>query len=283
MILAAGAFIFGRKPDPSTDDDDEDTGPTKEQLAQWQRYSDQRKDLDAVSLELGARYDKLALAVSGGAFILSLTFLEKVTSRAPLWAGWILIGGWIALMTAIACHLLALRFSSRIQQRKIDDLDAEYISDRDLVLRTDTISKEIEKFTKYLRRTNETGMWSAILGILLIVVFSAIAFICDPKHNSNNKQEDNNEPKAKSERKEESAAPKGTDQGGGVIHPQQTDPTASEPKQGKEEMSAKKTSQPKLGSKGSYVPPPNAQKPPSSPPPQPKKDSQPSQGKDKEG
>ena len=111
-------------------------------------------------------------------------------------------------MTAIACHLLALRFSSRIQQRKIEDLDAEYISDRDLVKRTDTISAEIKQFTKYLRRTNETGMWSAILGILLIVAFSAIAFICEPHHNSNNKQNNDNEPKAKSERQEKSATPK---------------------------------------------------------------------------
>ena len=231
VLVGALSVISRRNTRIRTEETDSEKEYTSDQLEQWHRYADQRKDLDAISLELGARYDKLALAVSGGAFVLSLTFLEKVTSRAPLWAGWILIAGWIALITAISSHLLSLRFSSRIQQRKIDDLDAEYVSDRDLVLRDDTISEEISKFTKYIRRTNETGMWSAIIGILLIVAFSAIAFICDPKHNSTNIENKNNEPETNEERREESTASEGIDQGRGVVRPEQTNPAADQSKQ----------------------------------------------------
>src|SRR6476620_6804122 len=98
----------------------------KEEIESWNRYYAERCDIDKRALEIGGRYDKLALAVSGGGFALSITFLEKIAHAPPVAARVFLGISWFAFGLSILAQLFAMRYSSRALQLQIQDLDHSY-------------------------------------------------------------------------------------------------------------------------------------------------------------
>jgi len=233
----------------------------------WQRYYDQRKDIDSVAFELGGRYDKLALAVSGGGFVVSIAFLEKIATDPPFWVRWLLVFAWVLFGVSIVFQLFALRYSQQAQQHKIRDLDLDYLHDRDATLRTDYSAMDLSALAiKNTRNANEVAAWAMIAGLLFISAFAACAFLCKP-------HQDTTAYERKTETRTETVTETRINQGGGIRSESPTSKstqTTAKPTEKKMSENDKKKLKEIKESKGSYVPPPNAIKPPAPTAPIPK-------------
>jgi len=87
-----------------------------------QAYLDERRLLVEGEVQVAARFDKSILTLSGGALLLSMTFVKDIVSGRPK-DTWTLIAAWILLGTAIAVMLISLLTSQKAYQRQRDILD----------------------------------------------------------------------------------------------------------------------------------------------------------------
>ena len=92
-----------------------------------QIYFDERRLLVEGEVQVAARFDKSILTLSGGALLLSMTFVKDIVRGSPK-DTWVLIVAWILLGMAIAAMLISLLTSQRAYQRQRDILDKEYSS-----------------------------------------------------------------------------------------------------------------------------------------------------------
>lgn len=90
-----------------------------------QMYLDERRLLVEGEVQVAARFDKSILTLSGGALLLSMTFVKDIVSGSPN-DTWALIVSWILLGMAIAAMLTSLLTSQRAYQRQRDILDKQY-------------------------------------------------------------------------------------------------------------------------------------------------------------
>lgn len=90
-----------------------------------QAYLDERRLLVEGEVQVAARFDKSILTLSGGALLLSMTFVKDIVSGSPK-DTWALIVAWILLGTAIAVMLISLLTSQRAYQRQRDILDKQF-------------------------------------------------------------------------------------------------------------------------------------------------------------
>ena len=238
-----------------------------EQLESWQRYYSERKDIHETSLEVGSRYDKLVLAVSGGGFALTVTLLDKIVHSPPPVAKLFLCIGWLSFGASIIAQIFAMRYSSRALQLSIEQLDHTYQTESSPPASIPTRTTEITAAIRCVRVFNETGLWGAAAGLLGLVIFASIAIFCSQPTNPTNQNE----------RTKTTDAATNTDSGntqeGGLRATSTASPAPiSKTKQGVGQMSDE-PAKPKSEhlSKGSYVPPANALPPPP-PPPEPKEE-----------
>jgi hypothetical protein len=239
-----------------------------EQLKSWDRYYSERKDIHETSLEVGSRYDKLVLAVSGGGFALTITLLDKIVHSPPPVAKLFLCIGWLSFGVSIMAQIFAMRYSSRALQLSIEQLDHTYQTESSPPSSIPARTTEIATSIRRVRFFNETGLWGAASGLLGLVIFASIAIFCSQPTKPANQNERT--------KTTDSAAysGSGTTQEGGLRATGAASPAPiSETKQGVRQMSDE-PAKPKSehSSKGSYVPPANAIPPPPPPPPEPKEE-----------
>jgi len=88
-------------------------------------YLDERRLLVEGEVQVAARFDKSILTLSGGALLLSMTFIKHIVSGSPK-DTWALIVAWISLGTAIAVMLISLLTSQKAYQQQRDILDKQF-------------------------------------------------------------------------------------------------------------------------------------------------------------
>ncbi len=90
-----------------------------------QTYLDERRLLVEGEVQVAARFDKSILTLSGGALLLSMTFVKDIVSGSPQ-DTWALVVAWISLSIAIAAMLISLLTSQKAYQQQRDILDKQF-------------------------------------------------------------------------------------------------------------------------------------------------------------
>jgi len=95
----------------------------KEYQLKYQRYLEERRLLIEGESKVSARFDTSLLTLSGGALILSMTFIKDLVKNAPLHKC-ALVVAWISYGLTITLMLISLLTSQRAFIRQRDILDA---------------------------------------------------------------------------------------------------------------------------------------------------------------
>lgn len=90
-----------------------------------QTYLDERRLLVEGEVQVAARFDTSILTLSGGALLLSMTFVKDIASGSPQ-DTWALVVAWISLGIAIAAMLISLLTSQKAYQQQRDILDKKF-------------------------------------------------------------------------------------------------------------------------------------------------------------
>ncbi|MGF1448510.1 MAG: hypothetical protein ACFB20_03745 [Opitutales bacterium] len=76
-------------------------------------YLKQRELLEERAFRQGSRYDQAVLTLAGGAFGLTVTFLNSIASDITFFTGLLLSLGWIFLVLSILFAVEAIRLSQK--------------------------------------------------------------------------------------------------------------------------------------------------------------------------
>lgn len=111
--------------------------------------------------KLNENYDKLIITLSGGALVLSLTFLKDVVKETPIYSPEYLISAWVLFIISLACVLGSLLFGIAAHRKAICQVDA------------DTIYKEhpggiFSKLSNYIHYISTICL---IAGLVFITIF----------------------------------------------------------------------------------------------------------------
>ncbi|WP_020402142.1 hypothetical protein [Gracilimonas tropica] len=133
-------------------------------------YKEERQRLDDAAREVGARYDKNTLLLAGGALVISITFIEKISPSPSGWSMWLIGVSWLLLIVSIICQLYAIGESQNSIRRQIEILDLEIKKNFNQI-------DEFDNTNKYIERTgtlNRVALWSFIIGVIFLCAFSIV-------------------------------------------------------------------------------------------------------------
>lgn len=172
--------------DPSEEDRKE---KYEHQKALHAAYVAQHVKCDNFALEIGARYEKMLSLISGGALLVSLTFIEKIAPSPVPWSRWLALAAWVLLASAITASLVALYHSQNAVRKKMGNLDIEIQK----ALRPD--DKELQEkdathnpYTEKVTRANWTSLSCTVAGIVAVILFAFFNF--PPPTKSNDKADE---------------------------------------------------------------------------------------------
>ena len=101
------------------------TGSSEEQggdrQLKYKTYLDERRSLVNTELDVSSRFDKSILTLSGGALLLSMTFVKDIASKPNLACA--LLTAWLLLALTICLMLISLLTSQSALRRQRDILD----------------------------------------------------------------------------------------------------------------------------------------------------------------
>lgn len=150
--------------------------------AKYDAYIRERTATDSASLEMGKHYDTWFLTLSGGALLLSVTFVEKIAPHPAHYTLWFLAIGWLLLAGAIGCQLWAVSRTTTGLNQKILLLDYEYSralteagvssSSNDEEKKEEEEPGKPETFASATRKFNSVAFWSFIFGLFFLALFS---------------------------------------------------------------------------------------------------------------
>ena len=140
----------------------------------YEAYKEQRLEADRFALEIGGRFDKMVVALSGGALALSITFLEKIAPNPIPCSLYILGSSWLLLVTSLLLNLSSLAESQNALQQKIANADNEM---RKRLYPDEEIDETDTNINKYSKRVSTLSFyckWTCILGVSLLATFALI-------------------------------------------------------------------------------------------------------------
>lgn len=228
-------------------------------------YSEQRSKADEIAFEIGGRYEKMLSLVAGGALVVSLTFIEKMAPSPLPGTRWIALLSWGCLGTAVIACLYAISASQKAQQKKIENMDSEILQK---LYPDDPRYKDLDvtsnPFAQGVRRANGVSLWSAILGLISLVLFAFLNFPSEKQYERSNSSQ--TKPAARgdhstnqhlrSDQEPSGTAATTSSQTGEVTMPKESTPPSPPP-----------PPKPMQETRGSYIPTQNQVAPP--PPPSP--------------
>ena len=115
--------------------------------------------------ESDSLFEKNITFITAGTLVLSLTFIEKITTLNSSVAIWTLIVSWSTLVFTLLINLVSHNISSLYHEKTIIDFVKD--DSRILVIK-------IEKRNKTLRCMNWTTTISLTIGIIFLVIFCSI-------------------------------------------------------------------------------------------------------------
>ncbi len=107
-------------------------------------------------------YDKAVLSLSGGAFAVSLVFIEKVIGPGKIVHEWVLLAAWVCWCLSIAAVLWSFYVSRNALRKAIDQFD----SNQPLPRQPGGVMARATEILNFLSGS------SFVLGLLLIATFS---------------------------------------------------------------------------------------------------------------
>jgi hypothetical protein len=161
----------------------------------YEAYKEQRFEADRFALEIGGRFDKMIIALSGGALALSITFLEKIAPEPIPGSLYILGVSWFLLVISLLLNLSTLAESQNALQQKITNADNEMRkrlypdkTDEDLDTHSNKYSERVSKLSLYCK-------WTCILGVSLLATFALFnATQIKPKEKDKNASQEDHKP-----------------------------------------------------------------------------------------
>jgi len=120
-----------------------------------------RTELIKTVPKLNDNYNKMIVALSGGALALSITFLKDIIKQEEIRYGILVIIAWMALTASLAFVLLSLLFGIEAHKKAIDQVD------KDLIY-SDTPGGIFSKITNLL---HYFGALFLIVGLIFIAIF----------------------------------------------------------------------------------------------------------------
>jgi len=130
--------------------------------SQSQTYFDERKLLIEGESQVASRFDNSILTLSGGALLLSMTFIKDVVVGDPV-AIWLLITAWILLGATILEMLLSLISSQKAYQKQLKNLDNSAATNND--------SEDCNCWSEITRWLNRSSIFTFSIGIFFLGVF----------------------------------------------------------------------------------------------------------------
>jgi uncharacterized membrane protein YqhA len=128
-----------------------------------QQIADYRASLQKLEQEMQGEYDKAVMALSGGAFGVSLTFLKDIIGTSRIIDPFFLLTAWIAWGLSVTCVLFSYFTSTVALRAALDQVD-----DKTLYLEGKLLGKWYNVVTKVL---NICGGVLFLIGISSIVLF----------------------------------------------------------------------------------------------------------------
>ena len=134
--------------------------------------------LDRAYTESIREYDRLVTWASGGALLVSVTFLEKIAPKPRPETAWLLGASWLLLATALLLSLASQYASSRVHSWRMNELNHLQQPGEQ---RSDTWFAEAGRLDRGARLWGRATKWSTFFsGIVLVgglLVLARFAFI----------------------------------------------------------------------------------------------------------
>jgi hypothetical protein len=144
-------------------------------------YLNRRERLDRAYTESIREYDRLVTWASGGALLVSITFIEKLAPHPRPDTAWILSFGWALLAGAFLLSLVSQYASSRVHSWRLNELNHLQKAGGE---RQESWASEAGRLARGARVWGATTKWSTFLsGVALVVgmvVLSTFAFLNIP-------------------------------------------------------------------------------------------------------
>lgn len=127
------------------------------------RLWEYRKDIALIDAQESRDRDKAILTLSGGALVLSTTFLSAVFEEPR--QVWLLSVAWILLATSLVSVLFAYETSRSERRVHLQEIDTQLRNPMKPAPLVDT---------KRTRRLNRLALWSLVIGLVLLSTFASI-------------------------------------------------------------------------------------------------------------
>jgi hypothetical protein len=139
-----------------------------------ERVAQYRADLLKLEQDMQREYDKAVMALSGGAFGISLTFLKEVIAGSPIMMPSFLLSSWLCWGSSVACVLFSYFTSTLALRAAIKQTD-----NHTLYLKSQKLGGRYDLVTKIL---NFLGGILFLTGVISIVLFVS-SNLMTPKSN----------------------------------------------------------------------------------------------------
>lgn len=135
-------------------------------LFAYGKYFEERMSLAEGERKIAISFDKAIMTLSGGAIALSMTFLDKIAPESK--DIYLLISAWISFAFSLSSILFSMILSIEAYKYEIDRVDKAYSDNKN------PPSSEKNKFTISTDFCNKLSLFTLILGIILLSIFSYV-------------------------------------------------------------------------------------------------------------
>jgi hypothetical protein len=136
---------------------------SEKEVEEWKEY---RKSILVEKGKSDDDFEKYITFIASGSLGLTLTFIDKISPLKQSIGIWVIIVGWVFLASTLFINLLSHFLSSRYNEKTIQDLDDE--------IKYDDLINNIDKRNKLVSNLNLTSIILLGLGILFILIFTAL-------------------------------------------------------------------------------------------------------------
>jgi hypothetical protein len=112
-------------------------------------------------------FDKSLTFISGGALLLSISFIDKLVPFKNAIVLWILIVAWLSLITSLVINLLAHRRASLNAMLTVNELD-------DVDVDENIARNNAQKRNKKMKQLTLGAVWSMGTGLLCLIIYCSI-------------------------------------------------------------------------------------------------------------
>ena len=145
------------------------SGSGKNNYSKYKVYLDERKLLIHAEYEESRLFDKAILALTAGAFGLSLTFIRQIVPTVEFGTVWMLICAWTGFCISLLITLISFLTSQSACSKQREILEAEYFDNHGSQSEKTHPKNKPAIWTK---RLNKISISAFIIGVIFLATFS---------------------------------------------------------------------------------------------------------------